>query len=288
MKKIWVKVLLLLVLLMGLEGGILSVSAKENTVEINGQKMVFLSKNTTYRCDLNKDNKKEILHVVYGKNGKDELYINGQKVLSTKNFKQNFHILDLNKNDKYIEIYALSHLASKGGFYRYKNGKLYKIATGLYGDGNIIPKKIRDNIHRFWYSQPGNGVYIAYAAVGGFRSSQGYGGYVKAQLKFTIKNKKMVFQADAEHNLAIRSSLNGKSNYEISPKASGKLIAYNKPAMHDVQKVFTLPKGERYTYLKVKFSDPYSFIQIKRERTGQTGWVVVRRSQLKIDFNPDF
>ena len=101
--------------------------------------------------------------------------------------------------------------------------------------------------------------------------------------KFRQIGKRMAFWADAEHELAMSTSNGlGQTDYSIVPSATGTLVAYNKPAVTGVNKVFTLKKGDKYIYLTVKFSSPYSFIQIKDLKTQKTGWVGVKTSQLKL------
>ena len=279
MKRIWMKSVLFLLLTAGVITGSLSAEA---AVNVDGGKVIFLSDEEKYRCDLNKDGRKETIECFYNYGaGKDLLYINGALALSV-NTKSNdsFWIMDLNKKDRYLDLYVNSTLPGKSVFYRYNGKKLTGIAVGLYGDGKIFKSMPAETQH--WDIQPGNGIYSAYMALGGFSSSQGYGGYIPIQMKFGIKNKKMIIQTGMEHELAARTTLNGAINYSIAPKVTKTLIAYNKPALKGVKVAFTLKKGDSYMYQKIRFSTPYSFIQIKNLKTGKTGWVGIKTSQLKL------
>ena len=83
----------------------------------------------------------------------------------------------------------------------------------------------------------------------------------------------MQFQAKEEHDVI----------KEGVQKASGKIIAYDKPALKGVNEKFTLNKGDSYTFIKIKFAKPYTFIQIRKQKTGEIGWTGVKTSQLKIN-----
>ena len=259
---------------MGIMGSGLAVSAETETI--------FFEDGMTYKYDLNKDGKNETIECIYNYGGKDILYINGKKALSavSKN-SEGYCLMDINEEDRYLEIFGRSKYSGKSVFYRYNGKKLNTVATGLHGDGKIfknMPAEIR-----WWIFQPGNGVYNAYMALGGFSASQGYGGYIPVKVKFRKVGKKMTFWANAEHELLTETTdEDGEVDYSIVPRASGTMTAYNKPALKGVSKAFILEKGDRYTYLSVKFSLPYSFIQIEDLKTEKTGWVVVKTSALKL------
>ena len=284
MKKIWRKVILFLMLTTGIAGSGMTASAALNiNINVDGKKIThLLGGYLTYNCDLNKDGRKETIKCSYNKNGKDILYLNGKQVLAaTSKNSYGYWIYDLNKKDRYLEIYGKSKLAGKSVFYRYNGKKLVAIAAGLYGDGKVFKSMPVET--SYWTSQPGDGTYYAYVALGGFTASQGYGGYVPIKLRCRIVNKKMVVWPGADHEMVMRTTiLFGITNFSIAPQANGYLIAYDKPALSGVRRLFTLKKGDKYTYLKVRFSSPYSFIQIKDQKTGRVGWVGVRTSQMKL------
>lgn len=265
--------ILLTIIAVLLTNGIRTYAFVEDIISL--ESTTILQVNQEYQCDLNKDSIRETLRVTKSGN-KTYLFLNGKRVLSVPGSKNiYFSVLDLNRKDSYGEIYVqASYEILKSAFYRYDGKKLNKLADGLYGDGYFL-KKIIDN--NYICDQPGNGTYIGFASVGGFVTGTGYNGYVPVFLKFAVKSGKMKFQVNAEHDVA----------FQYTQTASGTMVAYNTPSVKKAKKVFSLRKGDKYVFKKIKFSRPISFIQIKNLKTKKTGWIAVNAKQLKISYSKD-
>lgn len=272
------KLTVTLFLIIGLLGDTLQLSAFSgylNIAYITTKQTTVLMEDVEYRCDLNNDGLRESLKISTQKN-KHFLYIDGKKVLTVTGKNIFFILFDLDKDDSYGEIYVKAYnTTAKSAFYRYNGKKFYKFASGLYGDGYFLKKRVKDNSYISY--QFGDGTYISYASVKGFPASKGYDGYVPVILKFRAANKKMQFQMNTEHDIP----------FQYTQTASGTMVAYNKPSAKNVEKVFTLKKGDKYVFKKIKFSKPVSFIQIQNLKTKKTGWIAVNGRQMKIAFNKD-
>ena len=270
MKKLLMRVSLFLMIMAGVVGSGLPVSAAIETT--------FLKHYYKYSCDLNGDGKKETIECIYGQDGKDLLYINEEKVLSATSKNSNgYFLMDVNEKDRYLEIYGRSKYPGKSVFYRYNGKKMVAIAAGLYGDGKIFKSVPAEA--QYWDSQPGNGTYIAYMAL--IVDNLDYK-YIPMMAKFGRSGKKMIFLANEEHELATETMRDGVINYSITPRAKTRLPAYKKPSLKGNDEAFTLEKGDKYTFLKVKFSSPYTFVQIMDLKTEKTGWLIMKTSQFKL------
>lgn len=228
-------------------------------------------KTRTIRVDLNKDGKKETVRVEYPDKqllyGYD-LYINGRLLL--KDF-YGLWILDINTNDKYIEIAVYDTVRLR--IYRYNGKKLTAYVSAL--EGLNFSDQLKKN--QFYSSAEldiktaGNGSITIYNTItipstinnmGTFYGSCRYG------LNYIVKKKSMRYNAKEICKVTMPD--------EKTLKMTKKWNAYKYPRLKPNKKMFTVKKGDVIKITNLKITPAYSYMKITNVKLRRSGWVIFR------------
>lgn len=239
--------------------------AAQAATSISKDYMTPITVGYTYKGDINGDGKEDTVYETYAGNYKWNLYINSKKVATVGIYAPAFW--NYNSKDKYIEILIRKNNTTY--LYRYNGKKLVKLATRT--SGKISWLRGSDTGYILAETKTGDKSVMFLGHLKGFASSTGNNGMVNVLLRYQIKNKKLVFAKNSYHEV-----------YGFGTQtAKGNMVAYNK-ASTKAKKLFTLKAGQQYTFKKMKFTKKYTFVQVQNISTNQTGWIIVKTSQLRL------
>lgn len=229
--------------------------------------LMTIEENYTYTLNLNGAGKSEKVQIKCDNSTAIwRLYINEKQVLTGKTYLPNFY--DIKRKDKYVEIISYDGSTKAYTAYRYNGKALKKYVTRK--SGYISWLKGSDRNRLVGDVMTGNGVYFS-GYLRGFSANTGNGGRINVGIRYKVKGKKLVFDSSAYHYV-----------YGFGTQtAKGKMVAYTKPAVR-AKKKFTLVKGDKYTFSRVKFTKKYTFFQVKKSSGGKTGWIPVKTSTLRL------
>ena len=192
----------------------------------------------------------------------------------------NASLNDIDSRDKYIEIVTCSSAKKRLTIYRW-NGK----KPVVYVSAALTPELTKLSGKNYCYA-PGYYV-LGCEGNGKGRLTVKVAMIIRddpciLDLNYKISNGCLQFEnssyAEVDKGLRIKGSQAGKA-----------WTAYQYPRMTSNRKVFTLSKGEKVRTLKLKITRQYTFMQVKRMKNNQTGWVVFLTKDIdkgNRNFNP--
>ena len=74
----------------------------------------------------------------------------------------------------------------------------------------------------------------------------------------------------------------------IIRKALRRFDAYKYPRVKSNKKMFSLKKYEKIKILKLKITSKYTYVQVKKLKTNQTGWIIFRTKDIDKKQNESF
>lgn len=192
----------------------------------------------------------------------------------------NASVNDINSKDKYIEIIACSSARKKLTIYHW-NGK----KPVVYASAKLTSELTRLSKKNYCYAP---GYYILDCKSNGK-------GRLTVKAAMVIRNNPCI--VDLNYKVS-----NGKIEFDSSsyvPVDNGVFLKVNQagkawqafryPRIHSNPKVFALAQGEKIRTLQFKITSQYTYMQVKRVKNNQTGWIVFRTKDIdrgNQNFNP--
>ena len=236
--------------------------------------------------DLNGDGKKEIIDVYRGK-----VKINEKNVFKTNG---DITLNDINKKYKYIELVDADPKKKTLKIHRYNgkklnlyaSAKLIKNLTGMGKKNCVYVSKYFNYVSEV--SSTGNGK-LAIGTSLLFSAAYAEEGYELAPEMFiipvyTVKKNNISFSGEAKSENS--STMWGKET--IIRKALRRFDAYKYPRVKSNKKMFSLKKYEKIKILKLKITSKYTYVQVKKLKTNQTGWIIFRTKDIDKKQNQSF
>lgn len=236
--------------------------------------------------DLNGDGKKEIVDIYRGK-----VQINKKNALKTDG---NITLNDINKKDKYIELVDVDKTKKKLKIYRYNGKKLNLYASAkLVKNLTELEKKNCVYIGKYFnyisdVFTTGNGKLAIQTSVL-FSAAYAEEGYelapeMKIAPVYTVKKNNISFSGEAKSESS--ATIWGKET--IFRRVIRRLDAYKYPRIKSNKKMFSLKKCERIKILKLRITSKYTYVQVKKLKTNQTGWIIFRTKDIDKKQNESF
>ena len=257
-------------------------------ISVNGfAKTEKIEVNKTYKVDLNGDGRKEKLRVHFSnkKQEWDHIYVNNRKCFTNQYYHGSsgkdgirFFLCDIDRNDPYKDL-VFVQASSILAVYRYENNRIE-----LYGQitdrHNVIELTswIGYDFDKFKLETPGDGtIKICQSMYAKTSSKEGQELFVDTVMR--VSSGEVLIDENRYH----RVNQKMQARYSVSKylKTKGKkTYVYQYPQESNNKLLFTLKKGVKYKPLQLRFTDQYTFIQIKIVSSKKTGWIGINTSSI--------
>ena len=257
-------------------------------ISVNGfAKTEKIEVNKTYKVDLNGDGRQEKLRVHFSnkKQEWDHIYVNNKKCYTNQYYHGHsgkdelfFFLCDIDRNDPYKDLVFVED-AGALVVYRYENNSI-----NFYGQITDRQNVIEDtswsgyDFNEFKLDTPGDGsIRICQSLYAKDSSKEGQELFVDTVMR--VSSGEILIDKNCYHKVNQKM----QARYAVSKylKTKGKkTYVFQYPQEGKNKLLYTLKKGVKYKPLKLKFTENYTFYQIKIVSTKKIGWIGIKTSSI--------